>query len=157
MNDNATLITRFYTAFQQRDAATMAACYHADIVFNDPVFVNLRGSEAGAMWKMLCERGKDLVITFSDVQADDTTGRAHWEATYTFSKSGRKVHNIIEARFKFQDGLIIEHHDSFSFRRWSAHALGLPGQLMGWTPFLHKKVQQESRLTLEKFMARSSA
>lgn len=155
MNANETLITKFYTAFQQRDAATMSSCYHPDIVFNDPAFVNLRGSEAGAMWKMLCERGKDLVLTFNQVQADDTTGQAHWEATYTFSKTGRKVHNIIEARFKFQDGLIIEHRDSFNFRRWSAQALGLTGLLLGWTPMLQKKVQQEGRHALEKYMVRN--
>lgn len=156
MNANETLITKFYTAFQQRDAATMASCYHPNIVFNDPAFVNLRGPEAGAMWKMLCERGKDLVLTFNQVQADDTTGQAHWEATYTFSKTGRNVHNIIEARFKFQDGLIIEHRDSFNFRRWSAQALGLTGLLLGWTPFLQKKVQQEGRHALEKYMGRNS-
>lgn len=155
MNANEALITKFYTAFQQRDAATMASCYHPNITFSDPAFVNLQGPEAGAMWQMLCERGKDLTLTFSDVKADDTTGSAHWEATYTFSKTGHKVHNIIEARFKFQDGLIIEHRDGFSFRRWSGQALGTTGKLLGWTSFLQKKVQQQSRATLEKYMSQA--
>ena len=47
---NAALIDRFYQAFARRDAATMAACYHADVVFSDPVFPELRGPELGREW-----------------------------------------------------------------------------------------------------------
>ena len=102
MNDNSTLLSTFYTAFQQRDYASMIACYHPDIHFFDPVFTNLQGKRAGAMWHMLCERGTDLQATFSDIQADDKKGQAHWEATYSFGKNGRLIHNIIDATFTFQ-------------------------------------------------------
>ena len=39
------------------------------------------------------------------------TGRAHWEADYTFSSTGRKVHNVIDATFEFEGGLIRAHRD----------------------------------------------
>src|SRR5688500_8756564 len=100
---HAELIEKFYTAFQRRDAETMASCYHQDIVFSDPVFQELRGPRAGAMWKMLCERAKTLAIEFSDVAADDRTGRAHWDARYEFSATGRNVVNRIDAKFEFAD------------------------------------------------------
>lgn len=74
MHANEELIRRFYTAFQKRDGAAMAACYHPDVQFSDPVFTGLRGPRAGGMWKMLCERGKDLKVEFRDVKADDSTG-----------------------------------------------------------------------------------
>jgi ketosteroid isomerase-like protein len=151
MHPNAELITRFYKAFQQKDWARMAACYHPDVVFNDAVFTDLRGKRAGQMWQMLCERGKDLRVEFRDVAADDSTGKAHWDAYYTFSRSGRNVHNSIDAQFRFQDGLIIEHRDTFNFWRWSSQALGLPGMLLGWTPFLQKKVQAQSMQTLADY------
>jgi ketosteroid isomerase-like protein len=153
MHPNAELITRFYKAFQQKDWAGMAACYHPDVVFNDAVFTDLRGNRAGQMWQMLCERGKDLRVEFRDVAADDNNGKAHWDAYYTFSRSGRKVHNSIDAQFRFQDGLIIEHRDTFNFWRWSSQALGVPGMLLGWTPFLQKKVQAQSMQTLEEYFA----
>lgn len=156
MQANIDLINAFYSAFQKRDSEAMNACYHPDIEFSDAVFVDLKGAEAKAMWQMLCERGTDLRIEFSDVQADETTGQAHWEAWYTFSKTGQKVHNIIDAKFRFQDGKIIEHRDSFSFKRWSAQALGVTGKLLGWTPFLQKKVQQQSRAMLDKYMQKSA-
>ena len=35
--ENRGLIERFYHAFQQRDGAAMAACYHANAHFRDPV------------------------------------------------------------------------------------------------------------------------
>lgn len=127
---NADLLTRFYAAFQQRDASGMAACYHPDVHFQDPAF-DLHGARAGAMWHMLCARGHDLRLTVSNVQADDQTGSAHWEADYTFSQTKRLVHNEIDAAFTFEDGLIRTHRDAFDFWTWSRQALGAPGLLLG--------------------------
>lgn len=146
------LIESFYTAFQRRDAEGMVACYHPQVTFNDPVFRDLKGERAMGMWRMLVARGKDLHVTFRDVRADGQTGSAHWEATYTFSSSGRRVHNVIEARFRFADGKIIEHTDTFAFWRWAAQALGTPGLLLGWTPFLRRRVQQTALRGLDAFM-----
>ncbi len=53
-----------------------------------------------------------------------------------FSQTGRPVVNDVQATFRFQDGLIAEHHDDFDFHRWARQALGLPGLLLGWTPML---------------------
>jgi ketosteroid isomerase-like protein len=150
---NAVLITRFYEAFQRRDASAMAACYHADVHFSDEVFPDLRGARAGAMWAMLCARGKDLRIEFSDVVADDVTGGATWNAWYTFSGSGRPVHNVIEASFEFRDGHIVRHVDRFDFWRWSRQALGPAGSLLGWTPFLRGKVRATAARSLEAWIA----
>jgi ketosteroid isomerase-like protein len=141
MNANEATIRRFYEAFQKRDAATMAACYAPDVQFSDPVFPDLRGPQAGQMWKMLCERGKDLRLEFRDVRADDRAGSAHWEAWYTFSATGRPVHNVIDATFGFRDGRIARHDDRFDLYRWSRQALGPAGLLLGWSPLLQNKVR----------------
>ena len=69
MHPNAQLIERFYTAFSNRDAAGMAACYYPEVAFDDPAFPGLKGWEAAAMWTMLCERGKDLKVVFSGIEA----------------------------------------------------------------------------------------
>ncbi|MBE2201344.1 MAG: nuclear transport factor 2 family protein [Anaerolinea sp.] len=152
MTAHSHLIESFYTAFQHRDYAEMIACYHPDVHFSDPVFTDLHGKRAKAMWHMLCERGKDLQVTFSDVQADGATGRAHWEATYTFSGAGRRVHNIIEATFVFQDGLIIRHQDSFDLWRWTRMALGPTGILLGWSPLVQRRVRETAVTGLTKFI-----
>jgi ketosteroid isomerase-like protein len=141
MNVNADTLRRFYEAFSRRDAAAMAACYAPDVWFSDPVFTDLRGPQAGLMWKMLCERGRDLKIEFRDVRADGATGSAHWEAWYTFSTTGRKVHNVIDASFEFRDGRIVKHTDRFDLYRWARQALGPAGVLLGWTPLLQNKVR----------------
>jgi len=154
MHPNAQLIEKFYTAFQSRDADAMCACYHPEVTFTDPAFGTLHGAQAASMWRMLVERGKDLQVTFRDVQADETRGSAHWEARYTFSKSRRPVHNIIEAEFVFKDGLILQHTDRFSFSRWASQALGSLGALLGWTPFLQSAVRKNALRGLEKFMGR---
>ncbi|MEO0556987.1 MAG: nuclear transport factor 2 family protein [Bacteroidota bacterium] len=148
---HADLITRFYEAFAQRDAKAMRACYHPEVHFQDEAF-DLRGARAGAMWHMLCHRGKDLELTFSNVQANDTSGSAHWAADYTFSQTGRKVHNEIDAAFTFRDGLLYTHRDRFDFRRWSRQALGAPGLLLGWTPWLKAKVAAEAAKSLDAYV-----
>ncbi|HOV56838.1 MAG TPA: nuclear transport factor 2 family protein [Rhodanobacteraceae bacterium] len=149
------LIERFYRAFQQRDAATMAACYHRRAVFRDPVF-ELNGANIGAMWTMLCGRAPDLRIEFDGVHAEGDHGRAEWQAWYTFGQTGRPVHNRIRAEFAFADGLIVDHVDRFDFWRWSRQALGLPGLLLGWTPALQAKVRAQAQGRLEQFLATHS-
>jgi len=122
-----TIIEKFYTAFKNLDSETMAACYHRDIVFNDPAFGVLNGDHAKNMWRMLCanQKGKNFKITFAAILFVDKIGSAHWEAFYTFSKTRRHVHNIIEAKFEFRDGLIIKHTDNFNLYRWSKQAFVL--------------------------------
>ncbi len=157
MHPNTQLIHTFYTSFQSLDAAGMCACYHSSVVFTDPAFGRLEGDRARAMWTMLCGRATDLKITFDRVQADDRTGSAHWEAWYSFGKERRKVHNIIEASFRFQDGLIIEHTDRFDIWRWSRMALGPVGVLLGWTPFVQAKVRKTALDGLEKFLEKQTS
>ncbi len=154
MNVNEQLINKFYKAFAQKDYHTMAECYHPEAKFKDEAF-DLKGSkQIGAMWEMLIERGTDLRIEFSNVQANDSTGRASWEAWYTFSSTGNKVHNIIDANFTFKEGKIFTHRDSFNFHRWASQSLGITGKLLGWTGFLHQKVRTTSMSGLENYMAR---
>ena len=152
MNTHQQLIERFYQCFQRKDYRGMAECYHPDASFHDEAFHLDNGKEIAAMWHMLCEAGKDLRIEFSGVQADERSGRAHWEAWYTFSRTGRKVHNVIEATFEFRDGKIIRHTDRFSFWRWSRQSLGTTGWLLGWTPFLQKKVRETAMKGLWRFI-----
>jgi ketosteroid isomerase-like protein len=146
------LINKFYTAFQKKDWKTMQSCYHDDIVFSDPVFQNLKGNEAKAMWHMLVSAGKDLKLDFSNVKANDQTGSCHWEAYYTFSRTGRKVHNVIDATLEFKEGKIIRHTDVFDLWRWSGMALGISGTLLGWSPIVRNKVRGIAQANLKKFM-----
>ena len=154
MTDNEKLIQTFYTAFQNKDFLTMQRSYHPEAQFSDPVFTSLNSTEVKAMWQMLISAGKDLRIDFKDIKGDDKRGSCHWEAWYTFSRTGKKVHNIIEASFEFQDGLILTHKDNFNFWRWSRQALGIAGSLLGWSPFLKNKIRATAASGLQKFMKR---
>ena len=82
---SAELIERFYAAFDRRDGVAMAAGYAPEGHFRDPVFGDLTGAEAGAMWRMLTRTARDLKVELAE--RDDTS--AHWIATYTFSATGR--------------------------------------------------------------------
>jgi len=135
----------------------MGACYHPGVIFFDPVFGQLQGEAVTAMWHMLCARARDLEITFTNVQADDATGRARWEARYCFSKTGRPVHNLIQAAFLFREGRIIRHTDTFNFWHWARMALGPVGVLLGWTPILQHAIRKEALRNLQEFMQKHQA
>ena len=147
---NKALIEGFYRAFQQKDYQTMALCYHPAAYFRDEAF-ELEGEQIGSMWHMLCERGKDMTMEFSVTEQEGRV-TAHWEPKYSFSQTGRKVHNIIDAEFEFKEGRIIKHIDRFNFWSWSRQALGTPGLLLGWTPLLRNKVSKMATGNLHNFM-----
>lgn len=134
--------TKFYDAFAKRDGATMASCYASDASFSDPVFPSLRGAQIGIMWKALCSRSKDIKITYSILSHDSQSAKVRWDAYYTFTGTGRAIHNRIVAHLTVQNGKITRHVDSFSFWRWSRQALGLTGWLLGWTPIVKNKVRR---------------
>jgi len=102
---NAALIVAFYAALGRHDPEAMLACYAPDVRFSDPVFPDLDAAGVAAMWRMLCSRGKDLAVVASNVAADDATGRAHWVATYTYSATGHRVENRIDAPGRLGDHL----------------------------------------------------
>lgn len=150
---NAELIKRFYQAFQQRDAEAMATCYAEDVHFSDPVFEDLRGSEAADMWRMLTARAQHFSLTFGNVQADERQGSAQWVATYLFSQTGRTVVNRVEARFVFRDDKIAEHRDHFDLWRWARQALGGKGLLLGWAAPVQNAIRRQAVKGLAQFRA----
>lgn len=161
MTPNAQTLSNFYAAFARLDADAMSQCYADEAVFDDEVF-SLRGKrEVMGMWRMLTaatkEKGRDVWrLESSGIEADGKTGKAHWDAYYRFSATGRMVHNSIAAEFTFNgQGLIATHRDSFDFWKWSRQALGAPGVLLGWTPLLRGKVKAQAAANLAKFMARN--
>ncbi|UJA21973.1 nuclear transport factor 2 family protein [Thermoleophilia bacterium SCSIO 60948] len=128
----------------------MEACYAPDVRFSDPVFPDLRGPRAGAMWQMLTESSNDLRVELLDHAADGDSGSAHWRARYTFTTTGRPVVNDVRASFRFIDGLIVEHRDAFNFHRWARQALGTSGLLLGWTPMMRSAVRRKAAERLEE-------
>ena len=151
-----TTIERFYAAFARLDADTMQGCYAANARFQDEAFTLQGAREIGGMWRMLCEATKAKGLAHWKLEVSDITDtRAHWEAHYLFSATGRLVHNKIDATFAFDgQGLITDHRDRFDFWAWSRQALGTPGLLLGWTPFLRAKVQQQAAANLKRFLAK---
>ena len=147
------IIQKLYNAFSELDAEKMAACYHDDIIFEDPAFGELKGVHAGNMWRMLCQsqKGKEFIVTSSNIVFEDNKGSAHWEAKYNFSKTNRKVHNKIDAKFEIKDGLIIKHTDHFDLHNWAKQAMGFKGFLLGGTSFFKKKLNTQTKSLLEKF------
>jgi SnoaL-like domain len=163
MHANHRLLNNFYASFARLDAEAMAACYAPDARFDDEAF-SLRGhEEVAGMWRMLCaatrDKGADVwKLSFSGVEAGAISGKARWVADYRFSATGRLVHNVIDSRFEFNaDGLIQRQRDKFDLWAWSRQALGAPGLLLGWTPFLRRKIRAQAAANLEKYIARRKA
>ena len=151
MRRHANLIRGFYAAFQRRDHEAMAACYAPEAQFRDPVFLDLTGWRIAAMWRMLCERATDLDVRVTNITVEAETGSARWEAWYTFTATGRPVHNVIEASFGFAGGKIQRHVDTFDLYSWARQALGLKGLLLGWTPPVQRAIRVQASRGLDAF------
>ncbi|MES2417856.1 MAG: nuclear transport factor 2 family protein [Bacteroidota bacterium] len=152
MNANEQLISHFYTCFKNKDYKGMQDCYADKASFNDAVFKNLDAAQVKAMWEMLLSKAKDMRIEFSAVSATEDEAQAHWDAYYTFSATGKKVINRIDARFEIENGKIVKHTDHFNFYTWAKQALGITGLLLGWSSFLKNKITAQASKNLENFM-----
>ena len=151
-------IERFYAAFAKLDANTMQACYAPNATFDDEAFSLKGAQEIGGMWRMLCEATKSKPESRAHWKlevSNITDNSAHWEAHYLFSATGRTVLNKIDAAFEFDNnGLIAKHRDRFDFWAWSRQALGTPGLLLGWSPFLRNKVRATAAGNLKRFLSK---
>lgn len=146
----ALVLEKLYTCLNDKDHAGMAACYHPDAVFRDIAFT-LRGrKQIHAMWHMISE--SDLRASFTIRRVDGRVATVELVDDYTFSATGRRVHNVIRSDFHFVDGLIIEHLDSCSALRWGVQALGPVRGVMSWlVPGARRK---GAMAALGKFIAR---
>ncbi len=135
----------------------MNRCYSDDIVFFDPVFNLLNGDQVKMMWEMLCRNAKDFSLEFGNITAlDHEYYTCDWVASYTFSKTGRKVVNKIKAHMRIRDGKIAEHSDAFSIHQWSKQALGFSGWLLGWNRFFQNRIKNQARKNLLQFMQKKA-
>lgn len=159
-------VAAFYAAFARLEPPAMAPLYADAVQFRDEAF-NLSGRAATmAMWSMLCDgvRGQGAAgravwrLEASAIRRDPADARAvlaHWDVDYLFGPAQRRVHNRIDARFVFDaSGRVVEHVDRFDFWRWSRQAVGLPGLLLGWSPWLKGKVATQAGRQLERYRQR---
>jgi ketosteroid isomerase-like protein len=153
MTTNKQLIHHFYTSFQNKDIKAMQDCYADNASFNDPVFTGLNAPQVRMMWAMLLKSGKDMRIEFQNIKETKSGATADWNAWYTFSATGNKVLNRIQASFVIENGKIVKHTDQFSFYKWAKQALGLTGLLFGWTGFLKNKISTAAKKKLETFIS----
>ena len=152
-------IEKLYAAFAQLDGETMQSCYARNASFEDEVFKLSGPREIGGMWRMLCNATKSNPASLAQwklATSNITEHSAHWDANYLFSATGRTVLNKIDAEFEFDaSGLIVKHRDRFDVWAWARQALGMPGLLLGWTPFLRAKVRAQAAGNLQRFLEKN--
>jgi len=156
MTANEQLIQQFYTAFQQKDYKTMQNSYADQAIFNDSIFSNLDAKQVRGMWQMLLLGSKDMAMTFGNVKEEGNKVTAYWEARYTFTATGKKVVNKVNAEFEIKDGKITKHTDEFDFHKWAKQAFGAGGFLLGWTTFFKEKVRQTAKKKLDEFLQKAN-
>ena len=140
MHPNAVLLQRLFSSLNEHDHEAMTACYHSQATFADIAF-ELRGKQQiHAMWHMICQpadHAGDIHAMFNVIHADDHSGWVNLIDDYTFSSTGRKVTNVIDSHFCFEDGLIVKQRDFCDPRAWASMAVGgLSGFLAAHLHFL---------------------
>ena len=151
---NQQVIEQFYTALSNRDIKALSNCYHEEVVYSDVGFGIQKGKDAKLVWQFLMNNvDENFMVTFSDIQANETRGSANWVAKYQFNQ--RNIENQITATFQFQNGKIIYHKDKYSLWKWSQQAFGFLGYLIGWLPLFRWLVRWQMQRTLLDYKNRS--
>lgn len=152
---NSQIVTQFYTAFAKGNAQQMLQHYAEEVTFYDPAFGQLTHQQPHAMWKMLTSRfTNETTIEFTLLEEKDNTVIVAWTAHYQFGPTKQWVTNRVTSTLQLKNGKIFHHRDDFNLWKWSIQALGLPGFLLGWTPFMQKKIQQNTNSLLQKYIAK---
>ena len=152
MTQNEELVHTFYQAFQERDFKTMQACYSDSATFSDPVFRELNADQLRAMWEMFLVKNDSLTISFRNIETVGEMVTAQWTAHYTLSSTGRPVTNNIRSIFRIKNNKIVRHTDRFQLYGWTRQALGIKGILLGWTPFVKKRIRRKAMAALLSYM-----
>ena len=150
--DSAQIAALFYEAMKTRDTATMNKLYGSEATFSDSVFPSLNSKQTQAMWEMLLKGAKNFSVEYKVTNSGPDFAEVDWVASYNFSKTGRPVVNHINTRMEFKNQKIIAQKDSFDLYAWSKQAMGLPGYLLGWTPFMRNKIQSTANANLVKYI-----
>jgi hypothetical protein len=132
MHTNVLLLQRLFTALDDHDHGAMAACYSPSATFSDIAFTLKGRGQIHEMWQMICEN-TDIRATFEVLHADAVEGRVALVDHYTYTDTARTVRNVIDSRFRFQDGVIVQHDDHCDPRAWAGMAFptGVRGFLAG--------------------------
>jgi ketosteroid isomerase-like protein len=137
MHSHSEVVTRLFTALQKHDHRAMADCYADDASFKDIAFEISGKKRIHAMWHMICEG--DIRASFDIVSVTERVAVVKVVDDYTFRSSGRKVHNVIESRFRLNNGSIVDQEDACNAREWAEMALGgVSGFLAGRLAFLRR-------------------
>ena len=104
---------------------------------------------------ILARNSYEPISSLTDISFDEKSGKAKWEAFYTFSQTGKKVHNKISASFEFKDGLIVKHTDDFNLHTWAKQAMGIKGLVLGGTSFFKNKLHEKTNALLDKFITQN--
>jgi len=140
---NSQTLNRYFECLTKGDYLGMQACLHPEVHFSDVGF-DLRRREVGAMWHMIISHGIQVVV--GDKKVEGQAATAHWECDYQFRKdetaAPRRVHNVVDSSFRFEDGLIREQHDDCDFWRWFEQAIGPIGKGAHMFDVLEDKLEQ---------------
>ena len=71
-------------------------------------------------------------------------------------KTGKNIHNKIDAIFQFKDGLSINHTDTFNIHKWARQAMGIKGLHFSERGFFKDKLKKQIKALLDKYMSEKS-
>lgn len=154
MHPNEQLLEKFFNALQRKDINAVIECLDQEVVYSDPIFKNLQGRTTRAYWHMMLEKLPDLKVEYKNIKANDNSGSACWYCIYNYTKTDRLIRYKIKAKFKFKDGKIFSHTDSYSLWRWAGKALGLTGYFLGFTAFVRNQIRTDAINGLNIYMKR---
>lgn len=153
MSSNRELIEKFYQSFQNRDFEAMDNCYDDNIVYFDPLYHFLNGSNVKFMWKFRYANTNHFNLDFEQIKTDDEEYfTIEYRIRYVSEETGNVVDQSIKSYIRISSGKISEHSEAFSIHQWSSMVYGGIAKLIGWNRFYQNRLKKNARKKLLNFI-----
>lgn len=149
---NKDVVEGFFNALSRLDYTGMNSLYAPHIIYSDPLFGILEGSDVMDRWTMTCKNAKDATLHFYNItELDHEYLTCEWDIKYYSGSQATTINQHVKSYMRVANGKIIEHSDAYKLSQWIGKAFGLKGKLLGWTGYFQRKVKQLYAKRLHNF------
>ena len=142
-NSLISIVNLFFASLKSRNIEKMMEIYHSKIIYSDPLYGLLKQEDVIKRWQLLLEENVIEDIQIMDIKEyDDEYAMAHWNCTFYYTITQKKVTLSIKSFFKIENNLIIEQSDAYRLSKFISKAYGIKGLLLGWTKFMQHRVKK---------------
>ena len=137
------IVNEFFASLKSKNIENLKKIYHTQIMYSDPLYGLLHNEDVFKRWQFFCNENKIENIEILDIKEyDHEYAMAHWDCTFYYGITHKKVTLSIKSFFKIENNVITEQSDAYRLSKFISQAYGIKGLLFGWIKFMQHRVKR---------------